>query len=817
MSILQAAERGNGLSPLYPHGNEPRAPYNLEAEQALLGALLINNQAAEYIPELAAAHFFDEIHGRIFDAMSEMLLAGRSFTATTLAERFRPYKISETMNGAQYLGRLMANATTLVNVREYARTIIESYQRRQIILLAEDLAARAFDQTDTATPAEIIEDAEKRLYQASNKSSNGKEFSYADVIQMAVDAANKAYQTHGENDGVKTGFSDLDAKLGGLANGNLIILAGRPSMGKAQPLSAKVLLRDGTWKPMGQLRMGDDLASTDGSPSRVAGVFPQGKKQIYRITLGDGRATRACGDHLWRIESSKLSRSKVVSTDTLRKMLTKDRYQRRISLPLVSGHFGCDDGIIVDPWFLGAMIGNGCMTGSNLSISTADAATLFRVQNVVGHDCVSSSGGSGYDYRLRSGSGNIREAMKSLGLYGKGSPEKFIPACYMAASHLVRIELLRGLLDTDGWVEKFGVVRYATSSPQLAVDVQALVRSLGGSCTISSKEPVFTDKDGKKCCGLTSYVCNIRHSDRASLISLKRKQRRCENVARFKKPTIVSIEPDGFEEAQCIRVTHPSSLYVTDDYIVTHNTALALNIAGNVAKTGDHVHFFSQEMTALELGQRQLSEHSEIASERLRRGEFDEADFRKVAESARRLSGLSMTIDETGANTIGAIATKARRIKRKKRTKLIIIDYLQIMGTAGKGGNRVNDITEITVGLKALAKELDVPIIALSQLNRDLEKRENKRPQLSDLRESGSIEQDADVVMFVYRDEYYIERTMPDEADPKFGEWLAKMSKATGKAEVIIGKQRHGSVGTVFMAFDGPRTRFADLAHGAAS
>jgi replicative DNA helicase len=242
-------------------------------------------------------------------------------------------------------------------------------------------------------------------------------------------------------------------------------------------------------------------------------------------------------------------------------------------------------------------------------------------------------------------------------------------------------------------------------------------------------------------------------------------------------------------------------------------TALATNIAANVAKTGDHVHFFSQEMTALELGQRQLSEYSEVASDRIRTGNITESDFRKISEAARRLSGLSMTIDETGANTISAIATKARRIKRTKKTKLLIVDYLQIMGTAGKGGNRVNDITEITVGLKALAKDLDLPIIALSQLSREVEKRENKRPLLSDLRESGSIEQDADVVMFVFREEYYVERMKPDARDMgAIADWSQKMTDIAGKAEVIIGKQRHGSVGTVEMAFDGARTRFSDLA-----
>lgn len=453
-----------------------RPPFNLQAEQALLGALLINNHAIEYVPDLSAEHFWDDLHGRIFSSMTEAALASRSFTATTLAEKFRAFQVDENTNGAQYLGRLMAEATTISNVREYARTIVECSQRRQLIIVAEDLAMRAFDPNDPAKPSELIEDAERRLFMASIKDRAGREVSYADAITQAVEVAHKAYQTHGEVDGVPTGFIDLDRKLGGLCNGNLIILAGRPSMGK---------------------------------------------------------------------------------------------------------------------------------------------------------------------------------------------------------------------------------------------------------------------------------------------------------------------------------------------------TSLACNIAANIAQAGDHVHFFSQEMTAVELGLRQLGEFSEIASEKLRRGDFTEDQFRKIASAATKLSSLSMTIDESGANTIAALATKARRVKRRKNTSLIIVDYLQIMGTANKGGNRVNDITEITIGLKALAKELNVPIVALSQLNRDLEKRADKRPQLSDLRESGSIEQDADVVMFVYREEYYLERTKPEASQyDEYTNWQIKMADAAGKAEVIIGKQRHGPVGIVEMQFDGSLTRFSDLARG---
>lgn len=454
--------------------NDRRPPYNLECEQALLGALLLHNQAAEHIPELTAEHFFDGLHGRMFTAITDDLVKGRSVSPVTLAERFRTDIVRENLNGAQYLARLAADATSIRNVRDYVRTIIDLAQRRTLIVMAEDLAARAFDPNDPATVAELIEHAERQLFHASTTGKTGLEVEYADAIRDALAAANHARQNQGKLAGLSTGFIDLDAKLGGLAPGNLIIIAGRPSMGK---------------------------------------------------------------------------------------------------------------------------------------------------------------------------------------------------------------------------------------------------------------------------------------------------------------------------------------------------TALALNIAGNVAESTDFVHFFSMEMSPEELANRQLGEFSGISSDRLRRGTFSEDEMRDVMRAAEKLSGLPCVIDRTGGISIAALSAKARRMARRRKTKLIVVDYLQLMSGSGKGyGNRVQDITEITTGLKALAAELQIPIIALSQLSRAVESRTDKRPMLSDLRESGSIEQDADVVMFVYREEYYVERTKPDETDPKFGEWLQSMSRAKGKAEVILGKQRHGEIGIVEMAFDGPRTRFSDLA-----
>ncbi len=258
-------------------------------------------------------------------------------------------------------------------------------------------------------------------------------------------------------------------------------------------------------------------------------------------------------------------------------------------------------------------------------------------------------------------------------------------------------------------------------------------------------------------------------------------------------------------------------------------TALATNIAYHVAKNykaeyqpdgsnkvldGGIVAFFSLEMSSEQLATRIIAEQSGISSEYIRRGKISEDEFQRLVDVSRELQSLPLYIDSTGGLTIAQLASRARRLKRQRGLGLIIVDYLQLLaGSSNKQREgRVQEVTEITVGLKALAKELAVPIIALSQLSRQVESREDKRPQLSDLRESGSIEQDADVVLFVYREEYYLERLEPSAGSPEHQTWQDKMDRALGKAEVIIGKQRHGPTGMVELQFEGKLTRFSNLA-----
>jgi replicative DNA helicase len=256
-------------------------------------------------------------------------------------------------------------------------------------------------------------------------------------------------------------------------------------------------------------------------------------------------------------------------------------------------------------------------------------------------------------------------------------------------------------------------------------------------------------------------------------------------------------------------------------------TSLATNVAFNIAKAyqkgqladgsegtlnGGVVGFFSLEMSAEQLAARILSEASEVPSEQIRRGDMTETEFRRFVDAAKTLESCPLFIDDTPALPISQLAARARRLKRTHGLDVLIIDYLQLVRPASAKDSRVNEVSEITQGLKAIAKELDIPVIALSQLSRQVENRDDKRPQLADLRESGSIEQDADVVMFVFREEYYKEREKPGDHDlEKMALWQDEMERLHGKAEIVIGKQRHGPIGTVELSFEGRFTRFGNL------
>jgi replicative DNA helicase len=798
-----------------PEGRVP--PHNLEAEASVLGGILLRNDALDAVLErgVEAEDFYHPAHRAIFEAMVTLHTGQRPIDIITLAdqlkgqERGRRTPVSESL-----LADLAARVPTAANVGFYARIVHEKSSLRRMIAACGEVTGKAF--SDYGEAAQFLDWAESRVFQVAQRTGRQSYVSVKQLLPETVEKIQQRYDQKRNVTGVPTDYHEFDRMTAGLQPSDLIVLAARPSMGKAQPLDARVKTVTG-WKTMGELRLGDELASVDGRRSRVSGLFPQGEKQIYRITFADGRSTECCDEHLWRVYYRTWPAPRVLPLAEIRRLLRRKRYQGRLWIETAAGEFGHRETLPVDPWVLGALLGDGCLRGSLVRFSSVDEELLARLASRIPEQELKAIGGC--DYRIVTTGGRtrpgvqgvvphaLREELGWLGVWDLPAEAKFIPPAYLLAHREARLELLRGLLDTDGRVETWGSVRFCTASERLARDVVELVRSLGGTCGVARKRPHYPHR-GERRAGRTAFVVDIHHPDPGSLVSLERKRERVPRKQRYKRLTIRSVEPTRVAPAQCITVTHPAHLYITDDYVVTHNTALALNIAQNVAMAHKiPVLVFSLEMSKHSLVERMLCAEAHINSRDLKTGYIQGHQWLDLTQAMSRLSEAPIAIDDSAASTVLEIRAKARRWRKDSAFfpdrdhpgfGLIVIDYLQLIRGHGDQDSREREISDISMGLKALAKELEVPVLALSQLNRGVEKRDDKRPLLSDLRESGAIEQDADVIVFIYRDAVYQRRELKGgQAEPE-----------DRTAEIIIGKQRNGPTGTVELIFMREFTRF---------
>jgi replicative DNA helicase len=603
---------------------EPRTlPHRKEAEAAILGGILLRGRdaLADVLEITSEADFYVPAYQATFRAMVLLEERGESIDVITLEAQLRRTGEIELVGGIEGLARLDRYATAH-NVKAHAEIVREYAQVRNLAVASRGIYERAM--ADDCDPQDVVARAEIDVFAITATTKRTGPKSAAEILIDVFESVTERQRSDDAVSGVSTGFDELDNMTAGLQPKDLIILAARPSMGKAQPLDANVLTTNG-FVAMADVAVGTELASVDGKPSVVTGVFPQGERQVYRITLLDGRSTECCDEHLWSVTSPSWGGRRVLTTDAMVALM-------------------------------------------------GDATILVPTLSVTG-------------------------------------------------------------------------------------DVE-----------------------------------------------------------------VVSIKPTRVTATQCIAVSHPSRLYVTDDYIVTHNTGLAMNIATNAsvvparfAKNPDAapprtpVLVFSLEMGAQQLMERVLCSEARIDSTLLRRGgRIFTKEFEGLIAAADRVARAPLYIDDSASLSITEIRGIARRWRSdrkifpdigdsKKKRGLVVVDYLQLArGSKKRYDSREQEIAEISRGLKAMAKELEVPVLALAQLNRAVDGRADHRPVLSDLRESGGIEQDADVIMFLYRAERYLSKDATEE----------ERAAVENLAEVIFGKQRNGAVGSVELAFLSKYTRF---------
>jgi len=757
--------------------------HSIESEQAVLGSLLIDNSLLDDL-DLVPDDFAHFAHKIIFETMIAMDKEGTPYDVISLYSTLGDK--GDEIGGMGYLGKIII-AVAPQNASAYAKIIKNKTKLRKLARIGSKLVELAHSRE---TADSIIDFAQSEVLKLDDQQDTGV-MTVNEILPGVIDGIDARFQNGSELSGLSTGFVDIDKKTTGLHPGELIVIAGRPSMGKELSLDSDVLLSTGEFKKMCAIEIGDKVASIDGSDSVVYGVFPQGKKPVYKIKFGDGRSVEAGLEHQWEVMYREWPSPRIMTTEEIINKLKFKRYKKRLYIPRHTGGFGDDRNIIINPYLLGVLLGDGGLSQGSIILTTSYDFILNKIKpHLLG---VKLRKKSAIEYRLSTDKGKenkLLNGIKSLGLMGLRSYEKFIPEQYLTASKESRLELMRGLIDTDGTVEKTGPMTYTTTSKVLADNFQRLARSLGAFASMTSRFTFYTylgeRKKGKE--AYTIYISCKHYSD---FVTLPKKKSRTKNKERQHNLNIDSIEYIGELECQCISVTHPRKLYLTNDYICTHNTALASNIARHNALTGKTALFFSLEMPNEQLINREIAAIGSINLNHIRSGQLEEHDWPRLTTAVGHLNNTNLLIDDNAALSVNQIRSRSRKAKKKHGLDLIVVDYLQLMEE--KGESRTMEIEQISRGLKGLAKELNVPVIALSQLNRELEKRPNKRPMMSDLRQSGAIEQDADLILFVYRDEVYNEDS-PDK----------------GTAEIIIAKQRNGEIGKVRLVFQGHYCRFND-------
>ncbi len=770
-------------------------PHDDDAERAVLGALMLDNGKMAAIGSvLTGADFYFPANGKLFDAIRALVADGKPADEVTVAEHAGDDAATE------YLMNLASACPTAENIGSYARIVRDKALARRLIAFGHDVQVMAREDA----PKAVIEAASRKLFELS-RGQNERRIVHSNVAaREALKRIEHAYRHPDEVTGVRTGLTELDELLGGFQPADLIVLAARPSMGKAQPLDAKVLTPAG-FVTMGEIKRGDLVIGADGHAARVVGVYPQGRKQVYRVTMTDGSSTECCAEHLWVTQTRNERRTGVAGsvkdTTTIRETLKIERGTRiNHHLPTVAPvSLGARGRTLLHPWLVGILLSDGDLSGATVSLCNPEPHIRERFAALLpAGDEFGCDDGVSVNVRKRHRGRDRSETSLALAHYGLGGSDsftKFIPDAYLYATVDERIALLRGILDADGFVTTSGhSVEYSTVSERLKEGVTFLARSLGGIVSCANRTTTYS-YNGEKRTGASHWRLVLRFPGGLVPVSSSKHLRSWRGESQALGRGIESIELSREVECQCIMLDSADHLYVTDDFIVTHNTALIMNVLEGAATRYEKLGLlFELEMSEAQLSMRAIASAGRVNLQRLKRGALGEADFARLARGAHEYGQSRLVIDETAETTLADIRSVARQVAVDGGLDLIAIDYLQLLSAERDRDNREREVAEFSRGLKKIAKELNVPIIALSQLNRQLEARKDKRPMPSDLRESGAIEQDADVILFLYRDEVYDEDT-----------------EAKGIAEVICAKQRNGPTGTVKLRFDRDTQRFDNL------
>ena len=748
---------------------ERTPPQDINAEQSVLGGMMLSKDAiADVVEALRGSDFYRPAHQTIFDVVLDLYGRGEPADAVTVSAELTKRGEIARIGGAPYLHTLISSVPTAANAGYYAKIVAERAVLRRLVEAGTRIVQLGYSGIGNEVD-DIVDRAQAAIYDVTERRTTDDYSILESLLQPTMDEIEASGHRGGGLTGVPTGFADLDALTNGLHPGQLIVIAGRPAMGKALALGTPLPTPFG-WTTMGDVVVGDWLLGADGRPTQVTaatGVLRD--RPCYEVEFDDGAVIIADAEHQWLTETRSdrgsgaiRTTQEIAATLRCRSADTDMNHSVPTTLPLHLDH----QDLPVPPYALGVWLGNDDST--SLLCTSDDPEISWHIEDEATADDV--------DLELAG------DLLLMIGVLN----DKHIPSTYLRASEAQRRALLAGLLDTDGTVSPSGRVQITLTDAQLARDVHELVLSLGYHCEESSK----------------AFTTSFTPTDNPFRLERKRlalKTRATKQTPRVGARFIVDLRPIASVPVRCVEVDNEAHLYLASHSMIpTHNSTLGLDIARSASiKHGQTSVLFSLEMSKHEITMRLLSAEARIPLQTMRTGQMRDDDWVKLTRRLGEMASAPLYIDDSPNLTMMEIRAKSRRLKQRNELRVVIVDYLQLMSSHTKVENRQQEVSQISRSLKLLAKELEVPVIALSQLNRGPEQRNDKKPQLSDLRESGAIEQDADVVILLHREDIY-ERESP----------------RAGEADLIVAKHRNGPTNTIVVAFQGHYSRFVDMAPG---
>jgi len=777
-------------------------PQDEQAEQSVIGAMLLSKDAiADVVEIVRGADFYRPAHELMFNAILDLYSRGEPADAITVAAELTRAGDLARVGGAPYLHTLVAGVPVAANAGYYASIVREKAILRRLVNAGTKIVQIGY--AGEGDVDDVVDRAQAEVYGVTDKRTSEDYAPLSDLMEMTVDELEAIANRDGAMAGVPTGFAELDELTNGLHGGQMVIVAARPAVGKALALDTPLPTPTG-WTTMGAVQVGDELIGADGQPTRVvAATAVLGGRPCHRLTFSDETTIVADAEHQWLTETSfprsceeeatrhrSGHRNGTLSVKTTAQIAASScldsalRPQHAVvnaqPVQLPTRRFA------ISPYALGVRLAHRHRAGTLSAALDPEISMLIEGdEQLVEQQPTTSS----TDPLVEGGSPTTAQV-------GVNEPlDDAIPAPYLRASEDQRRQLLAGLLDENGVVAyRGGSVQLALTSERLAEDAYELVVSLGYGCRLQHDRA--DDRSGAITSVLTFSACDdvFRLPSKALL----HKNLRPDNPLRTHRRYIELIDRVEPVPVRCVEVDSDDHLYLAGKAMVpTHNSTLGLDLARSAAIRHQLPSvIFSLEMSRTEITMRLLSAEGRIPLHHMRNGKMSDDEWTKLARKTGEISSAPLFIDDSPNLTMMEIRAKSRRLKQRHDLRLIVIDYLQLMTSGKKVESRQLEVSEFSRQIKLLAKELDVPVVAICQLNRGSEQRTSKRPLLSDLRESGSLEQDADMVILLHREDMY-----------------EKESPRAGEADIIVAKHRNGPTADLLLSFQGHYSRFTDMAH----